>query len=83
MTMRSFEASETSDPSAQALSLILAAWDEGADAGVAPELMAYAALFTALTDLVALFGEDAVIKMTRGLEKRLVHGEFTLNRTKQ
>jgi hypothetical protein len=83
MSAQSLEIGDRNDPSAQALSLILAAWDEGADAGVAPELMAYAALFTALTDLVALFGEDAVIKMTRGLERRLQHGEFTLNRTRQ
>ena len=40
---------------------------EGADTGVAPEQMAYAALFTALTDLVAIYGEDNVIKLTRGL----------------
>lgn len=81
--MQNFEIGDGNDASAQALSLILAAWDEGTDAGVAPELMAYAALFTALTDLVALFGEDAVIKMTRGLERRLALGEFTLNRTRQ
>jgi hypothetical protein len=45
--------------------------------------MAYAALFTALTDLVAQFGEDAVIKLTRGLESRITMGEFSLNRTRQ
>ena len=83
MATETFELSDSKDESARALSLILAAWDEGADAGVAPELMAYAALFTALTDLVALFGEPAVIKLARGLERRLEHGEFTLNRTRQ
>lgn len=82
MATQTFEIGDGSDASAQALSLILAAWDEGADAGVAPELMAYAALFTALTDLVALFGEEAVVKMTRGLERRVELGEFTLNRTR-
>jgi hypothetical protein len=45
--------------------------------------MAYAALFTAFTDLVAQFGEEAVLRLARGLERRIVMGEFTLNRTRQ
>jgi hypothetical protein len=81
--MPSFETIGKSDDSLQALSIILAAWDEGTEAGVAPELMAYAALFTALTDLVALFGEEAVVKLARGLEQRVSMGEFTLNRVTQ
>ena len=40
-------------------------------------------MFTALTDLVAIYGEDAVIKLTKGLEKRLTEGEFTLARRDQ
>lgn len=74
---------ESDDKSFRALGLILAAWDEGTESGVAPEQMAYAALFTALADLVGLYGEDAVIKLARGLEKRLACGEFTLERTLQ
>jgi hypothetical protein len=45
--------------------------------------MAYAALFTALTDLVSQFGEDAVVKLANGLERRIRIGEFTLHRTRQ
>ncbi len=63
----------------QALNLILEAWDQGAESGVKPEQMAYAALFTALTDLVALFGEDAVLKLAKGLETRIQQGEFSLD----
>jgi hypothetical protein len=81
--MPTFDLSDSDDSSFRALSLILAAWDEGTVSGVAPEQMAYAALFTALTDLVALYGEDAVIKLARGLERRLELGEFTLNRISQ
>lgn len=77
------ELAESDDTSFRALSLILAAWDEGTESGVAPEQMAYAALFTALSDLVGLFGEEAVIKLTRGLERRLAHGEFTMGRNLQ
>lgn len=70
------------DDSLKALGIILEAWDEGAESGVAPEIMAYAALFTALTDLVSLFGEDAVAKMADGLVGRVQQGEFTLGRRK-
>jgi hypothetical protein len=79
--MQCFEDIDTKNPTLKALDLILAAWDEGVDTGVEPQQMAYAALFTALTDLVAIYGEDAVIHLTRGLEKRVVEGEFTLART--
>ena len=78
-----FEQIGETDESVRALSLILAAWDEGTDSGLAPELMAYAALYTAITDLVALFGEDAVSKLARGLERRIAIGEFTLHRVTQ
>jgi hypothetical protein len=81
--MTTFEQIGKTDESVRALSLILAAWDEGTDSGLAPELMAYAALYTAITDLVALFGEDAVSKLARGLERRIACGEFTLHRVTQ
>lgn len=71
---------ESDDHSFRALGLILAAWDEGTGNGVASEQMAYAALFAALTDLVSLYGEDAVVDLAKGLERRLKQGEFTLNK---
>lgn len=71
------------DESLRALGLILEAWEEAADRGVAPELMAYAAIYTALTDLVAAFGEDSVADLTRGLAARVTSGEFTLAPTAQ
>ncbi|WP_072394881.1 hypothetical protein [Hyphomicrobium sp. CS1GBMeth3] len=78
-----FDLTTSDDLSFRALSLILAAWDEGTESGVAPEQMAYAALFTALTDLVSLYGEDAVKKLAGGLERRIEMGEFTLDRSIQ
>ncbi len=65
----------------RALGLILDAWDEGAESGVKPEQMAYAALFTALADLVTLYGEDSVVRLARNLQQRIELGEFTLDRT--
>lgn len=81
--MEAAELSGRGDVSLEALSVILEAWEEGADRGVAPEMMAYAALFTALTDLVAAFGEAAVSSLVEGLSKRIAQGEFTIARVKQ
>jgi hypothetical protein len=71
------------DSTLKALGLILEAWEEGAESGVAPELMAYAAIYAALTDLVAAFGEDTVAEMALGLARRVNAGEFTLYQTRQ
>ena len=46
-------------------------------------MLANAALFAALADLIGAYGEDAVAKMTTGLPRRIHHGEFTLKRTSQ
>jgi hypothetical protein len=77
------ELAESKDDSIQALRLILEAWEEGAESGIAPELMAYAALYTALTELVSAFGEEAVATLARGLIARVRQGEFTLYGTRQ
>src|SRR5215475_14126004 len=72
------------DPRRQAaLRYILDAWEEALHDGIEPEMLANAALFAALADLVAAYGEDAVAKMTTGLSRRIHHGEFTLRRTPQ
>lgn len=66
-----------------ALRYLLDAWEEALHDGIEPEMLANAALFAALSDLVSTFGEDAVAQMTDGLSRRIHHGEFTLNRTTQ
>ena len=71
------------EESVEALHFILEAWEEGTDSGIAPELMAYAAIYTALTDLVASYGEDHVSRMVDGLKARVLSGEFTVYRSKQ
>ena len=77
---------ETTDDKAQsqeALRYILDAWEEALHDGIEPEMLANAALFAALADLVESYGEDAVAKMTGGLSRRIQHGEFTLTRNPQ
>jgi hypothetical protein len=63
-----------------ALNYILDAWEEATATGIAPELVAYAALYAALTDLVAAFGEEPVVSLINGLGARVRKGEFTLSR---
>jgi hypothetical protein len=81
--MQLFGHAECDDARMQALGFILAAWEEGTDSGIAPELMAYAALYTALTDLVASYGEASVVTLVNGLAPRVEKGEFTVYRTRQ
>ena len=72
--------SESQDDSLKALNIILEAWEEGTASGIAPELLAYAAIYAAFSDLVAAFGEDAVVTLAEGLIPRVQSGEFTLYR---
>ncbi len=75
--------SEETEQKHVALRYLLDAWEEALHDGIEPEMLANAALFAALSDLVSTFGEDAVAQMTDGLSRRIHHGEFTINRTTQ
>jgi hypothetical protein len=82
-TRRALRPSGTNEDRQAALRYILDAWEEALHDGIEPETLANAALFAALADLIAVYGEDAVAKMTTGLSRRIHHGEFTLKRTSQ
>jgi hypothetical protein len=81
--MQAFGQAEGEDSRMKALNFILEAWEEGTESGIAPEMMAYAALYTALTDLVASFGEESVVSLVNGLAPRVQNGEFTIYRSRQ
>jgi len=66
-----------------ALRYILDAWEEALHDGIEPEMLANAALFAVLADLISVYFEHAVAKMASGLSRRIHHGEFTLKRTSQ
>ena len=74
---------DSDDESLRALDCILEAWEVGATTGIKPELMAYAAIYAALSDLVASYGEDAVADLAGRLVDRVRSGEFTLYRVRQ
>ena len=80
---RAARPSEREAQKQQALRYILDAWEEALHDGIEPEMLANAAMFAALADLIGVYGEDAVAKMTTGLSRRIHHGEFTLKRTSQ
>ena len=60
-----------------ALELIVAAWEEAEVVGVKSDIVAYAAIYTALTDLVAKYGEEPVAALSAGLAERVRAGEFS------
>ncbi|MEX1061188.1 MAG: hypothetical protein WED13_09225 [Methyloceanibacter sp.] len=80
---RTSRSSENEAQKQAALRYILDAWEEALHDGIEPEMLANAALFAALADLIGVYGEDAVAKMASGLSRRIHHGEFTLKRTSQ
>ena len=66
-----------------ALEYILEAWIDAQHDGIAPEAIANAALYAALSDLVTIYGEEPVIRFTDGLAERVRLGEFTIDRVTQ
>ncbi len=66
-----------------ALRYIVEAWEEALRDGIKPEMLANAALFSALSDLVSIYGEDAVSSMTANLSRRIENGEFTISKVIQ
>lgn len=81
--MKPFDWSDARKDKQKALRYILEAWDEALHDGLETDLVASAALFAALADLVTTYGEDAVAIMTDGLSGRIGRGEFTIERTLQ
>jgi hypothetical protein len=66
-----------------ALEHILSAWSDANDAGIEPEVVASAAIYAALADLVENMGADKVAEMVAGLPRRIRHGEFSVPRILQ
>ena len=54
------------------------AWQDALIAGIEPDVVAHAALFAALSDLVDSYGEIAVADYTSKLADRVNRGEFSL-----
>jgi hypothetical protein len=66
-----------------ALAYLTEAWDDAVADGVDPDIVAHAALFTALSDLIGTYGEQAVAKLVEGLPRRIQSFEFSLTHSVQ
>ena len=55
-----------------------AVWQDALGAGIEPEILAHVALFAALGDLVATYGETAVAGFAERLPGRIAAGEFSI-----
>lgn len=62
---------------------ILDAWQDAVMEGTDSDMLATAAIFVALSDMVVSYGEDQVANMVSDLPERIRHGEFTLNKVTQ
>jgi hypothetical protein len=62
-----------------ALAYLSEAWDGAIAEGVDSEILAHAALFTALCDLIATYGEEPVAELANTLPKRIRALEFTVD----
>lgn len=61
-----------------ALSYLHEAWAEALQDGVDGDCIAQAALFSALSEMTAVYGEEATATFTEGLSQRIRIGEFTV-----
>jgi len=61
-----------------ALDLLQEAWVEARHYGVDGDCMAQVCLFTAFSELVSTYGEDAAARYAEGLPKRIANGEFSV-----
>ena len=66
-----------------ALRYILDAWEEAIYDGLDPDCIATAAIFAALSDMIATYGEEPVAVMCERLPERIRSGEFTLGKSTQ
>jgi predicted YcjX-like family ATPase len=66
-----------------ALRYILEAWEEAIYDGINPDAIATAAIFAALSDMIASYGEEPVAVMCERLPERIRSGEFTVGKTTQ
>ena len=71
------------DEKQAALRYILDAWEEAIYEGLDPDCIATAAIFAALSDMIATYGEEPVATLCEGLPQRIRNGEFTVQRTHQ
>lgn len=71
------------DQKMAALGYLHEAFAEARLDGIDEDCLTQACLFTALSQLVAVYGEDAAAKFAEGLPSRVRNGEFSLRGLRQ
>jgi hypothetical protein len=66
-----------------ALDLLNEAWLEARLNGVDGDCMAQICLFTAFSELVSTYGEEAAARYAAGLSERISNGEFSIELARQ
>ena len=72
------ETDELRSQKREAFARLSAVWQDALGAGIEPDILAHVALFAALGDLVATYGEAAVADFAERLPERISAGEFTI-----
>jgi hypothetical protein len=72
------ESEELRSQKQEAFARFSAVWQDALGAGIEPDVLAHVALFAALGDLVATYGEQAVSDFAERLPERIAAGEFTI-----
>ncbi len=80
---RPLPAAQANEAKHVALRYILDAWEEAVYDGLDPDSIATAAIFAALSDMIATYGEEPVATMCARLPERVRAGEFTVGKTRQ
>ena len=66
-----------------ALDFVQEAWIEARLSGVDGDCMAQICLFTAISELVSTYGEEAAARYAAGLSERISNGEFSIELARQ
>ena len=82
-TLKPYAPGIAQDEKQIALRYILEAWEEAVYDGIDPDCIATAAIFAALSDMIASYGEEPVAVMCERLPERIRSGEFTVMKTRQ
>ncbi len=80
---RTAEDRQIAEKKRMALTYLTEAWDAAAAEGVDVEILAHAALFTALAELVDTYGEEAVAGLAANLPAKIRAFEYSVVRSVQ
>lgn len=86
MTVQAFQAPAAGSDHEQkraALSYLHEAWAEARLDGIDGDCLAQVCLFTAFTEFVSTYGEEAAAHFAEGLAKRIRNGEFSMPMARQ